>query len=831
MPSVQAIAKVMPPSGLGGITLCVLSVVANAAPAPDTTFATHIRPFLEQHCVSCHGEEKQKAKFFLHDIDGEITNGKDIERWEKTLEMLSLADMPPEEEPQPSKRERRQVVGWLTAELRKIDRGHDLDKLALPHQANRVDHGDLFSGDYTGPSSSPPRLWRMSPQIYSRFANEMRTQVSQPLLGLGGKGIQDYTSLFADEATIKTMLRNSNLMAEHMVGSERTHTNRYLNPLFKEGAEPTDEQVERALVELFKQVFHREPSKLDRERYIDGLFEKNRRLGGLRLGFHSLIVGMLMSQEFVFRQEIGLGPTLPDGRRMLSPHELAYALSFAFHDRPAPELIKAATEGRLATREDVAREVRRILDAEDTEKRYWNYPMYHRWGEDYYHHRPRVLRFFQEFFGYPAVADVFKDKERNGTHHANRLRKDADMFVLHTLEQDREVLKTLLTSNRYPMDYFKEDRMQNLLDGNNRYRGIVTKYGDEFEAIANSGKWPGIGTRHVEAYNLDEDTADAIRRDPGDLVEFPRDQRAGMLTHPAWLVAHSGNFDNDPIRRGKWIREHLLADLVPEVPIGVDAKVPEDPHRTLRERLDVVRPEECWRCHKQMNPLGEAFESYDDFGRFRTEIVLGDADKYFKDKRNHDNQKKKRGKELQDWIGYDAKGRAAKVAQAEKMLAELQAPAKDVKNFKAAQRGYENNVKRWTKEREHWLKVDDEEQQRRIESLRKQLEGMVAPVAETKPVDASGSLKGTGDPKLDGPVDGAIDLTHRLAASERARQSFVRHAFRYWMGRNEILADSPTLIAADRAYVENGGSFKAMLESLLTSDSFLYRSDPTQPTP
>ena len=63
----------------------------------------------------------------------------------------------------------------------------------------------------------------------------------------------------------------------------------------------------------------------------------------------------------------------------------------------------------------------------------------------------------------------------------------------------------------------------------------------------------------------------------------------------------------------------------------------------------------------------------------------------------------------------------------------------------------------------------------------------------------------------------------RIAKSDRARQSFVRHAFRYWMGRNETLADSATLIAADKAYRDGGGSFRALVISLLTSESFLYR--------
>ena len=719
------------------------------------------------------------------------------------------------------------MKGWISTELRKIGRGHDPAKLALPHQANRVDHDDLFSGKFTGPAYSPPRLWRKSPQIYSRFASEMRIKVSQPLLGLGGKGIQDYASLFADEPTIKTMMRNSNLIAEHMVSPERSHMNRHLNGMFKDGAEtPTEEQIERGLIELFKMIFQREPSKLDQDRYIEGLFEKNRKLGGLALGFRSLIMGLLMSQEFVFRMEVGLGEELADGRRMLSPHELAYALSFAFYDKPDGEILEAVNEGRLTTREDVAHEARRILDQEDVQRRYWHYPMYHRWGEDYYQHRPRVLRFFQEFFGYAAAVDVFKDRERSVHHNANRLRKDADMFVLSVLENDRDVLSELLTSNHYPMDYFRDDRMKKLLEGNNQFGGVRDKYGEDFDVIAKTGKWPGIGTRHVEAYNLDEEEADAVRRDPGELIALPKSERAGMLTHPAWLVAHSANTENDPIRRGKWIREHLLAGLVPEVPIGVDAKVPENDQLTLKERLVIIREEECWRCHKQMNPLGEAFEAYDDFGRFRKEIVLGDADTYFKEKRRYEGQMKNWEKDLKQWRLYDARGRAGKVAHAEEMLGGLKEPAKEVEKYSAAKRRHDNDVKRWTKEREHWLAVDDEEQQRRIADLERRISEAAAPVPVTKPVDAGGELKGTGDPELDGSFESAVELVHRLAKSERVRQSFVRHAFRYWIGRNETLDDAPTLIAGDRAYVESGGSFKALLISLLTSDSFLYRKIP-----
>ena len=69
----------------------------------------------------------------------------------------------------------------------------------------------------------------------------------------------------------------------------------------------------------------------------------------------------------------------------------------------------------------------------------------------------------------------------------------------------------------------------------------------------------------------------------------------------------------------------------------------------------------------------------------------------------------------------------------------------------------------------------------------------------------------------------AFDLIDRLAKSRRVRQSIIRHAFRYFMGRNEMLSDSQTLIDAEKAYAQSGGSFKMVVLSLLTSDSFLYR--------
>jgi hypothetical protein len=96
-------------------------------------------------------------------------------------------------------------------------------------------------------------------------------------------------------------------------------------------------------------------------------------------------------------------------------------------------------------------------------------------------------------------------------------------------------------------------------------------------------------------------------------------------------------------------------------------------------------------------------------------------------------------------------------------------------------------------------------------------------IYKTVPVDSSGHLAGTRDESLDGDITDAIDLAGRLGKSRLVRQSIIRHAFRYFMGRNETLSDSKTLIDAEQAYDTSGGSFDAVIVSLLTSDSFIYR--------
>jgi hypothetical protein len=92
-----------------------------------------------------------------------------------------------------------------------------------------------------------------------------------------------------------------------------------------------------------------------------------------------------------------------------------------------------------------------------------------------------------------------------------------------------------------------------------------------------------------------------------------------------------------------------------------------------------------------------------------------------------------------------------------------------------------------------------------------------------RPVDTSGTLVGSGD--QDGPVQGGSDLATRLARSNRVKRCFLRNTFRFFLGRNEQPSDACTLARMESAHDASGGSFGSVLESLLTSDAFLYRAE------
>jgi len=802
-----------------------------------------VQAVLAASCIDCHGA-RGKGNVSLESLaDLPLTERLDV--LNKVQDQLFYKMMPPPKAEQPGAKDRQLLSDWVRAELQRHKASRLDDRLPYPDAGNYVNHDALFDGSNRAKPYTPGRRWLVSPQIFEErvldvFQLEGRDRenfrrsgfhgVTNPFVLLDQPGVRYYDLTPLDGGHLLVMLGNAEWIAAKQLQAARlkagdpkatppdpkdkwypAQTAPAFEAIVLRKDAPSDEQLRAAVQTQFTLVLQRNATAAELSAYLD-LTRAAIKVAGNTEGLRQMLKAVLLESEFVYRLEFGAGQADEYGRVPLSPREAAYAVAYALGDRgPDAELLAAAESGRLLARSDFEREVRRLLADQNRCRGQVDKSLNGKHINSHVASHPKLVRFFREFFGYPGATKVFKDVPRSGGYYLNPDRghlgtpgwliQEADEFVIRQLDTDRNVFERLLTSDEYfvyhnmdakagkacieqwnqvyetlkhtawktrPEEVMAEHQKMlaaaKIIDARekelSRQKRSFLSYMYYFQDTFGQGRTPFTRGPFTHGYHYDHSPSYSLPPTPSRMryvgVETPRYKepkdtpafwdypveqpfrianRKGILTHPAWLVAFSANTHTDPIRRGRWIREKLLAGVVPDVPITVDARIPDDPHQTLRERVNsVTTAAACIKCHDRMNDLGYPLEQFDDFGRFRTVEVLEHPDNL----------------------------------------------------LKAAKGGNSADYK-------------------------------------TKPIDCAGILDGTGDAKLDGPVANAFDLLDRLARSARVRQSIIRHAFRYFMGRNELPSDSQTLIDADRAYVSSGGSFKAVVVALLTSDSFIYR--------
>ena len=92
-----------------------------------TYYVNQIKPIVENYCYKCHGQEKQKGDMRFDNIDWDMVNGFDAEKWNMMLNEINLGEMPPSDEPQLSDEDRRTLVDWITENLDKAAEAKQTD--------------------------------------------------------------------------------------------------------------------------------------------------------------------------------------------------------------------------------------------------------------------------------------------------------------------------------------------------------------------------------------------------------------------------------------------------------------------------------------------------------------------------------------------------------------------------------------------------------------------------------------------------------------------------------------------------------------------------------
>ena len=788
--------------------LCTASAFAADIYMPgqktNKNFKDFAQPFLKKHCLSCHDNDTMKGKLSLEDLGPvDETNAA---LWKSIWAQVSIKEMPPKDKKQPEIINRLLFTDWIVEELTETmkDKGGFTAHLD-PKKGNYVDHDLLFgtlpANIKLSPPASPARIWRLNREEHMTRLNDLinkepaydpakpglRThgdavpinasgqlrvyfgfdRINVPDAG-GGRiadvlkqaigilsserehGLKNYPHLYSvNSAESLQILKQAQDFIRYMAygaesiifdpkqisdkvpgrskGSIRPDqiifTSKIMRPLtpvydLMKKSDAKDDDIRAAVDSLFEMLTFRPPTKNESDKHLDIVNQAVLKLGkeeGIVMGLSAVF----LNRDALFRTELAVNGK-PDsfGRAMLQDWELGLAVNHALcYIKPNEELKNAIVSGKMKTKADVKREVERILNDDSIRK-------------------PRIIRFFQDYFDYELAGNICKDTEALAKTGVIKARfEDGHYRAMHDsvintnrliqliLQEDKNVLKELLTTDRVIVSK-KKDNGGNVNKSMN-YSKYFFDDAESLEVKGSKNKREVLQAKDIE-YKFDDSKPiyGAIQRtlkaykqgmeEKRYLTTAPKGQRMGILTHPVWLVSHSDAMDNHAIHRGIWIRERLLGNGIPDVPITVDAQLPYEPESTLRHRMRVTQEKYCWSCHEKFDPLGLTFEMYNHVGLFRK-------------------------------------------------------------------------------------------------------------TEQGKPVVASGEIIDSGDPKLDGKVKDGFELIQKLANSERVEQVFIRHAFRFWMGRNETLNDRPVLIAAHKAYKESGGSMKALLLSLLTSDAFLYR--------
>ncbi len=99
--------------------------------------------------------------------------------------------------------------------------------------------------------------------------------------------------------------------------------------------------------------------------------------------------------------------------------------------------------------------------------------------------------------------------------------------------------------------------------------------------------------------------------------------------------------------------------------------------------------------------------------------------------------------------------------------------------------------------------------------------GAFRQVENGQPVDQSGEVVGTS---VAGPFDGAVELAHKLAASEEVRDCVATQWFRYSLGRLESTADACTLEDLRQSFADSDYDVRELMLALVQTDAFRYRA-------
>ncbi|MFP6901460.1 MAG: DUF1592 domain-containing protein [Opitutales bacterium] len=298
---------------------------------------------------------------------------------------------------------------------------------------------------------------------------------------------------------------------------------------------------------VMERAFRRPLSKEERKRYLDAQFG---RAESPEIAVKRIVLLTLKSPHFLYSDLQANGK--PD------PYGIAARLALGLWDSiPDDQLRRAAQEGKLTKRTEVATQARRMLQDPRA--------------------RAKALGFFHHWLDMDSERDLLKDSKLYPDFNKGSmadLRHSLNLFIEEVVWSKSSDYRQLLLARHLP------------LNGD-----LARLYGKSTE---------GEGFQRVE---------------------FDSTRRAGLITHPYLLSSFAYPNNSSPIHRGVFLTRQMMGRSLKPPPEAVSFKDDElDPNLTMRQKVtQVTKARACMGCHGTINSLGFSLENYDALGRWRNQ--------------------------------------------------------------------------------------------------------------------------------------------------------------------------------------------------------------------
>ncbi len=330
------------------------------------------------------------------------------------------------------------------------------------------------------------------------------------------------------------------------------------------GSEAFDAGRTREILEAFASRAYRRPARPDEVDRLMAVVEQRRKdgrspLDALKDGFKVV----LCSPAFLYLAEPEPAGERADAQdRALPAHSLASRLSyFLWSTMPDAELTALAESGALLKSDVLIAQTKRLLDSPRSEA--------------------FVSGFLDSWLNLRSLGDMPPDRLAFESYYADDLqtamRRETQLFTRHLLDHNESIVRFL------DADYTFVNRPLAKLYGLGDAVSVAD--GHEFRQ-----------------------------------VKLTNPNRGGLLGQASVLTVTANGVETSPVTRGVWLLENILGAPPAPPPDDVPAIEPDlREAKSMREILSLHRKDPaCYDCHRKIDPLGFALESFDPIGAWRS---------------------------------------------------------------------------------------------------------------------------------------------------------------------------------------------------------------------